>query len=50
MFDRHSFVAAGLLLASFAAPGEAKTLIHAGRLFDGRSDTPRTSVTVVEGA
>jgi imidazolonepropionase-like amidohydrolase len=47
MIDRHSVLAASLLLGALAAPGEAKTLIHAGRLFDGRSDTPRTSVTVV---
>lgn len=46
MIDRQSMLAAGLLLGSLAVPGEAKTLIHAGRLFDGRGDSLRTAVTV----
>jgi len=42
--------AACLLVAAFAAPAQAKTLIHAGRLIDGVSDAVRTTVTVtVEG-
>src|SRR5690349_19201887 len=35
------------LLALSATPVDAKTLIHAGRLIDGTSDTVRTSVTIV---
>ena len=34
------------LMAASAAASDAKTLIHAGRLIDGRADTVRTSVTV----
>ena len=34
------------LMASAGSAG-AKTLIHAGRLIDGRAETARTSVTVV---
>jgi imidazolonepropionase-like amidohydrolase len=41
------FLASCLVVA--ASPGLvcAKTLIHAGRLIDGRADTARTSVTIV---
>ncbi len=46
MIRRQSLLAAGLLLGALAAPGEAKTLIHAGRLFDGRSASLRSAVTV----
>jgi imidazolonepropionase-like amidohydrolase len=38
--------AIGLLAAAVPAAASAKTLIHAGRLIDGRADTVRTSVTV----
>jgi imidazolonepropionase-like amidohydrolase len=38
--------ALGLLLGTLPVPVDAKTLIHAGRLIDGRADTARTSVTV----
>ena len=41
---RHA--ALGLLLAALPAPADAKTLIHAGRLIDGRADSARTAVTV----
>jgi imidazolonepropionase-like amidohydrolase len=36
-----------LLTSLLAASADAKTLIHAGRLVDGRSNTARTSVTVI---
>ena len=36
----------GLLGGGLPATTDAKTLIHAGRLIDGRADTARTSVTV----
>ncbi len=36
-----------LLLACLPSAADAKTLIHAGRLIDGRADTARTAVTVV---
>jgi imidazolonepropionase-like amidohydrolase len=36
----------GLLGGGLPATSDAKTLIHAGRLIDGRADTARTSVTV----
>ncbi len=35
-----------LLTSLLAASADARTLIHAGRLVDGRSNTARTSVTV----
>jgi imidazolonepropionase-like amidohydrolase len=39
-----------LLAAAFAGPAGARTLLHAGRLVDGRGDAVRTAVTVtVEG-
>jgi imidazolonepropionase-like amidohydrolase len=41
-----SLLAAGLLLGALAAPIEAKTLLHAGRLFDGRPGSLRQAVTV----
>jgi imidazolonepropionase-like amidohydrolase len=42
--------AAAGLLAAMPTTATARTLIHAGRLIDGRADTVRTSVTVtVEG-
>jgi imidazolonepropionase-like amidohydrolase len=37
----------GLLMIALPAAASAKTLIHAGRLIDGRSDTARTEMTVV---
>jgi imidazolonepropionase-like amidohydrolase len=40
-------IAALLALIATPALASAKTLIHAGRLIDGRSDAIRTSVTVV---
>ena len=40
------YAALGLLLATLPVPVDAKTLIHAGRLIDGRADTARTAVTV----
>jgi imidazolonepropionase-like amidohydrolase len=36
-----------LALTASAGSAGAKTLIHAGRLIDGRADTARTSVTIV---
>src|SRR5262245_19221554 len=33
-------------IVTIPAPSAAKTLIHAGRLIDGRSDTARSSVTI----
>ena len=47
MIERTPLVASALLLGSLAAPLQAKTLIHAGRLFDGQSASLRTAVTVV---
>lgn len=47
MIERTRLLAAGFLLCALGAPAEAKTLIHAGRLFDGKSDSMRTAVTVV---
>ena len=41
-----SLVAIGLLAAALPPDSVAKTLIHAGRLIDGRADTARTSVTI----
>jgi imidazolonepropionase-like amidohydrolase len=41
------FAVAALVFSTTAAPASAKTLIHAGRLIDGRADTARTSVTIV---
>ena len=38
--------AAILLFLSATPPAEAKTVIHAGRLIDGRADAVRTSVTI----
>ena len=46
MIERKPLLAFALLLGALGAPLEAKTLIHAGRLFDGRSASLRTSVTV----
>jgi imidazolonepropionase-like amidohydrolase len=46
MIERKPLLASALLLGALAAPLEANTLIHAGRLFDGRSASLRTSVTV----
>jgi hypothetical protein len=49
-FSRRTAAAAAWLCAGLAATAtavDAKTLIHAGRLIDGTSDTVRTSVTVV---
>jgi imidazolonepropionase-like amidohydrolase len=46
MIRRKPLLASGLLLAALAPPLEAKTLLHAGRLFDGRSGSLRTGVTV----
>ena len=37
---------AGLLVSTLPIAASARTLIHAGRLIDGRADTARTSVTV----
>ena len=43
------FLAATALAVLFTA-AQAKTLIHAGRLIDGRADTPRKTVTItIEG-
>lgn len=47
MVERTRLLAAGFLLCALGAPAQAKTLIHAGRLFDGKSDSLRTAVTVV---
>jgi imidazolonepropionase-like amidohydrolase len=45
-----SLGALGLAFFGVVSPTDARILIHAGRLIDGRSDTVRTSVTVtVEG-
>jgi imidazolonepropionase-like amidohydrolase len=41
-----SLGAACLLVAGLAGSAQARTLIHAGRLVDGRSDTARTGVTI----
>jgi imidazolonepropionase-like amidohydrolase len=46
MIRRTTLLACGLLLAALTSPLEAKTLLHAGRLFDGRSGSLRTAVTV----
>ena len=43
---RAAGLAAALTLA-LATTADAKTIIHAGRLIDGRADTARTAVTVV---
>jgi imidazolonepropionase-like amidohydrolase len=40
-------LAATLLILCCAAASDARTLVHAGRLIDGRGDTARTNVTVV---
>lgn len=48
--SRISRRAAGLAVAltlALATAADAKTIIHAGRLIDGRADTARTAVTVV---
>ena len=47
MIRRPYLLASGALLAALAVPAEGRTLIHAGRMFDGRSDALRTAVTVV---
>ncbi len=39
-------VAACAVAAATAATADAKTLVHAGRLIDGRADTARTNVTI----
>lgn len=46
MIRRQPLLACGLLLGALAVPVEAKTLIHAGRLFDGKSGSLRSAVTV----
>jgi imidazolonepropionase-like amidohydrolase len=46
MIERKPLLASVLLVGALGAPLEAKTLIHAGRLFDARSASLRTSVTV----
>lgn len=46
MIERKPLFASALLLGALAAPLEARTLIHAGRLFDGKSGSLRTAVTV----
>ena len=40
-------LASTILLAAFPAVASARTLIHAGRLIDGRADSARTQVTVI---
>lgn len=41
------FLAAVALAVLFTTAAHAKTLVHAGRLIDGRSDTARQNVTIV---
>ena len=36
-----------LLLTAFAPPTQASTIIHAGRLIDGRSEEVRSRVSIV---
>jgi imidazolonepropionase-like amidohydrolase len=36
-----------ILLAALAGTAQARTIIHAGRLIDGRGDTPRERVSIV---
>jgi imidazolonepropionase-like amidohydrolase len=44
---RHGLLALAALMVWLPAAAHARTLIHAGRLIDGRTDAPRTAVTVV---
>src|SRR5262245_27978253 len=45
---RLSVIATAITCFSLAtAPTSAATVIHAGRLIDGQSDTPRSEVTIV---